>query len=70
MITNWRKSRQSATSGGQCVEVGCEPGAIGIRDSKNPGGGQLTVNSAAWASFVTDIDKAWFDRRRRAPGRP
>jgi len=64
MITNWRKSRQSGASGGQCVEVGSEPGIIGIRDSKNPCGGQLTVNSAAWTIFVTDIDTARFDSRR------
>ena len=61
MITNWRKSRRSGGSGGQCVEVGSEPGVIGIRDSKNPGGGQLTISSAAWATFVTDIDTARFD---------
>lgn len=64
MITNWHKSRQSATDGGQCVEVGSEPGIIGIRDSKNPCGGQLTVNTTAWATFITDIDTARFDSRR------
>ncbi|WP_190819728.1 DUF397 domain-containing protein [Saccharopolyspora pogona] len=38
----WRKSSRSA-SGGNCVEVGFAPDAIGIRDSKDRDGGRLTV---------------------------
>ena len=57
MITNWRKSRHSGNSGGNCVEVGCAPREIGIRDSKNPRGGHLTVSPKAWAGFVTAIGR-------------
>ncbi|HEX5120426.1 MAG TPA: DUF397 domain-containing protein [Pseudonocardiaceae bacterium] len=55
MITNWRKSRYSGNSGGNCVEVGGKPGIVGIRDSKNPRGGFLTVSPTAWAGFVTAL---------------
>jgi Domain of unknown function (DUF397) len=55
MITNWRKSRYSGNSGGNCVEVGSEPGIVGIRDSKNRSGGHLTVSPRAWTGFVTTL---------------
>jgi hypothetical protein len=31
------------------------PSAIGIRDSKNPGGGHLTVSAAAFGDLLADI---------------
>ncbi|MFD3442685.1 DUF397 domain-containing protein [Streptomyces sp. NPDC058685] len=49
---DWRKSTHSGSEGGQCVEVAAHPAAIHVRDSKNPGGPSLTLDPAAWASFV------------------
>ncbi|WP_328861383.1 DUF397 domain-containing protein [Streptomyces sp. NBC_00306] len=49
---DWRKSTYSGDEGGACVEVAAHPAAIHVRDSKNPGGPSLTLDPAAWASFV------------------
>jgi hypothetical protein len=37
----WRKSSHSTDTGGDCVEVAGLPGAIAVRDSKNPDGAAL-----------------------------
>ncbi|WP_267717018.1 DUF397 domain-containing protein [Streptomyces sp. CoH17] len=51
--TQWRKSSYSGNTGGDCVEVGeTSPGAVPIRDSKNPAGPVVTVGAHAWQSFV------------------
>lgn len=47
---NFRKSRHSGV--GNCVEVGVEVGIVGMRDSKNPTGPVLTLNAAAWLTFL------------------
>lgn len=49
---DWRKSSYSDGGGGNCVEVALHPRAIHIRDSKNPGGPDLTVSGEAWAGFL------------------
>lgn len=47
----WRKSSRS-TNQGDCVELaGLRPG-VAVRDSKNPGGGLLRFDAAAWARFA------------------
>lgn len=54
MIT-WRKSSYSGGggSGGQdCVEVARLSEGIGIRDSKAPAAGHLSVSAAAFARLV------------------
>lgn len=46
MAPVWRKSSRSGSSGGStsdCVEIANVHEAIGIRDSRNPQGGHLTV---------------------------
>jgi Domain of unknown function (DUF397) len=48
----WRKSRQSANNGGDCVEVAGLPGLIAIRDSKDPGGPTLTLSPETWRTFT------------------
>ncbi|MDF3145165.1 MULTISPECIES: DUF397 domain-containing protein [unclassified Streptomyces] len=51
----WFKSSYSDSGGGACVEVAPCPQApttIHIRDSKNPGGPNLTVSGNAWAAFI------------------
>ncbi|MEV5570415.1 DUF397 domain-containing protein [Spirillospora sp. NPDC052269] len=40
----WRKSSHSGGSGGDCVEIADLAAAIGVRDSKDPGGPVLVVS--------------------------
>lgn len=49
--TAWRKSTHSGNSG-NCVEVAHTGLVAGLRDSKNPAGGLLAVNAAAFARLV------------------
>jgi hypothetical protein len=54
MIT-WRKSSYSGGggSGGQdCVEVARLPEGVGVRDSKAPDAGHLSVSPAAFARVI------------------
>ncbi|MEU9023985.1 DUF397 domain-containing protein [Actinomadura sp. NPDC048394] len=50
-IGEWRKSSRG-NSEQDCVEVAQVPAAIGIRDSKNPQGGHLTLDRAAFSSLL------------------
>ena len=47
----WRKSSYSAQET-DCVEVAPMRGATAVRDSKDPGGGELRISRAAWHAFV------------------
>lgn len=49
----WRKSSYSATQQ-ECVEVALAP-KVGVRDTKDREGGQLTVPAGAWQAFVRRI---------------
>ncbi|WP_406436396.1 DUF397 domain-containing protein [Streptomyces sp. NBC_00631] len=51
-ILHWRKSTYSGDSS-NCVEVATAPAAVHIRDSKDPAGLHLTIESSAWAHFDT-----------------
>ncbi|GAA2081615.1 DUF397 domain-containing protein [Actinomadura alba] len=48
----WRKSSRSGSSGDQCVEVADLYAAIGVRDSKDPGGPELTFTPGEWKTFT------------------
>jgi hypothetical protein len=52
----WRKS--SYSGGAQnCVEVaGGLPGAVAIRDSKDPDGPALVIGSVAWRSLARRVN--------------
>lgn len=50
----WRKSSYSGT-GDNCVETAHLDGEVGVRDSKNPGGGILRFSRRAWAEFIGGI---------------
>jgi hypothetical protein len=51
----WRKSSFSGGAG-NCVEVaGSLPGAVGVRDSKNPDGQPLVFTTLAWRTFADKV---------------
>jgi hypothetical protein len=58
----WRKSSSSSGNGGQCVEVAANlPGAVALRDSKNPDGPALVVEPEVFAAFLAGIRTGEFD---------
>ena len=50
---SWRKSSFSGQNG-SCVEVAYQK-AVGVRDSKKPEAGHLTVPPAQWAAFLARV---------------
>jgi hypothetical protein len=62
----WRKSSYSGGAG-NCVEVtGSLPGAVGVRDSKDPDGRPLVFTTRAWREFA-GLVKAEKELARRRP---
>jgi hypothetical protein len=59
-ISAWRKSIRSGQEG-NCVEVAGLGDATGIRDSKNPGAGHLTVSVAAFDTLLGRIKAGELD---------
>jgi hypothetical protein len=53
----WRKSSLSTNNGGDCVEVAQLPGNIGVRDSKAPDAGQLSISRTEFAALVQRIKR-------------
>ncbi|WP_242909146.1 DUF397 domain-containing protein [Actinomadura terrae] len=53
----WRKSSHSGTQEGNCVEVVELPQGVGIRDSKNPNQGHLTLAPQAFATLLTQAKR-------------
>lgn len=51
----WHKSSHSSGQGGDCVELAGLPGAVAVRDSKNPDGPKPTFAASEWAMFTTAI---------------
>jgi uncharacterized protein DUF397 len=51
----WRKSSRSGSNGGACVEVAQMPNGIGVRDSKNPHAGHLSVTTEAFGNLLAGI---------------
>ena len=48
----WRKSTHSSDQGGNCVEIAETPATVSVRDSKTPAGPILTLDPAAFTTFV------------------
>ena len=62
----WRKSSRSGGNGGNCVEVARNlPRAVAVRDSKDPHGPVLTVESAGWRTFIADVKAGRHDPARQ-----
>jgi Domain of unknown function (DUF397) len=60
----WRKSGYSGTTGGNCVEVAQNlPGAVAMRDSKDPDGPKLAFGLDEWLAFTAGVKAGDFDLR-------
>ncbi|WP_280215318.1 DUF397 domain-containing protein [Nocardia cyriacigeorgica] len=60
--SKWFKSSHSQGDG-ECVEVAfLANNQVGVRDSKNPAGGALTLAPSVWHAFTTEIADGRFDR--------
>ncbi len=58
----WRKSSFSNANGGACVEVARDlPGAVAVRDSKDPAGPKLIFEPDQWAAFTGGVKAGEFD---------
>ncbi|MER6365045.1 DUF397 domain-containing protein [Kitasatospora sp. NPDC001527] len=56
----WRKSSHSVQEG-QCIEVSDSlPGAVPVRDSKDPDGPALIFPADAWRAFVAGVQAGEF----------
>ncbi|MBO2459315.1 DUF397 domain-containing protein [Actinomadura violacea] len=53
--THWRKSTHSDGDEGECVKVASLDEGIGVRDSKNPGAGPLTLTRHEFAALLTHL---------------
>ena len=50
-----------------CVEVERRPGAVAVRDSKDPGGAVLLFTHAQWGRFMAGIKDGESDRPLPCP---
>ncbi|WP_432850680.1 DUF397 domain-containing protein [Amycolatopsis sp. CA-161197] len=50
----WRKPRRSQ-NGNNCVEVAVAPLEVGVRDTKDRDGGQLSVTGTAWRALINNF---------------
>lgn len=58
----WRKSSYSNGNGGACVEVARNlPGAVAVRDSKDPDGPKLIFAADQWVAFAGGVKAGEFD---------
>ncbi|MDX6392262.1 MAG: hypothetical protein QOJ73_3325 [Streptosporangiaceae bacterium] len=58
----WHKSSYSGSNGGACVEVARNlPGAVAVRDSKDPDGPRLAFAPEEWTAFTAGVKAGDFD---------
>lgn len=62
VAAGWSTSSHSSANGGACVEVARDmPGAVAVRDSKDPDGPKLAFTPAAWQEFTGLLKDGRFD---------
>ncbi|MFG1879598.1 DUF397 domain-containing protein [Sphaerisporangium sp. NPDC049003] len=60
-VAAWKKSSRSGDSGGNCVEVASNlPGAVAVRDSKDPTGPVLVFAPGEWSAFLGSVKAGRF----------
>ncbi|MFF5261925.1 DUF397 domain-containing protein [Actinomadura viridis] len=57
MSTQWRKSSFSGGIQEACVEVAALPRSIGVRDSKAPEAGHLSLSVQGFAALVARVKR-------------
>jgi Domain of unknown function (DUF397) len=58
----WRKAARSSSNGGNCVELArLNPENTGIRDSKNPHSGHLTIDRRTAQCFFAAVKAGRYD---------
>ena len=60
-MIEWRKASRSNASGNECVEVAALAEGRGIRDSKAPDAGHLTLSPECFAQLVTRAKRGDLD---------
>ncbi|WP_395104674.1 DUF397 domain-containing protein [Actinomadura sp. SCN-SB] len=61
---NWRKSSASGEGQDQdCVEVAAVDRSVLVRDSHDPSGGMIVLDSVEWRAFLRRIVDGVADRR-------
>jgi hypothetical protein len=53
----WRKSSYSGGENNDCVEVSDEGGLHLVRDSKDPGGGFITLANRSFAALIGAVNE-------------
>lgn len=53
----WRTASRSASNGGECVEVAALADGIGVRDSKAPEAGHLTLGRESFRALVAALKR-------------
>ncbi|MFJ2745348.1 DUF397 domain-containing protein [Streptomyces sp. NPDC087440] len=54
---DWFTSSYSNDQGGQCVEVGVVPSVVHVRDSKDTSIPGISVSSASWTAFISNLPR-------------
>ncbi|MEU5992267.1 DUF397 domain-containing protein [Spirillospora sp. NPDC047418] len=58
MMVQWRKSSYSGGANDQhCVELGQLSPGVGVRDSKDPGGGHLILSVVQFAGLIEQVKR-------------
>ncbi|GGT94534.1 DUF397 domain-containing protein [Actinomadura citrea] len=62
MTSAWRKSSYSGGATDEaCVEMAALPDGVGVRDSKDPEGGRLTVSGDVFGGLLQRIKEGALD---------
>lgn len=57
----WRKASRSTATGNECVELTAMADLIAVRDSKRPGGRNVTMTRSVFTLLVYGIRRGHYD---------